>query len=355
MSSLNSFSACALLFLVLSSCSKPSPEVKTENPLFAKFETVSLKPVSRSFETAGETKAQEEILVSAERAGQVEKIHVREGNFVTAGTLLVSIKGDDVQADLKKAEADYVSYKKLYEEGAASQIEFRQYEANLSRVKSQLSNLNITAITDGVIGQIYINLGDYVTNGNKILDLVKLYPLRISYSVPERLIPKIKLGQNLNFTVESHPNETFTASVDFISPRIDPNSRTVLVRALVNDPNKQLRANQFVKVKQVIDQISDALMVREEAVYLDQGQEYLFVADPIESEEESSNGETLDQKTSAPAPTHIARKIPIKTGIREPGWVEILDGLQEGEEVIYAGLTSMYPGAKLIKVPNEKE
>jgi RND family efflux transporter MFP subunit len=340
---------------MISACSKPSPEAKLEKPLFAKFERVSLKPVSRSFETAGETKAQEEILVSAERPGQIEKIHVREGNFVSKGTLLVSIKGDDVQADLKKAEADYISYKKLYEEGAVSQIEFRQYEANLSRVKSQLSNLNITAITDGIIGQIYINLGDYVNNGNKILHLVKLYPLRISYSIPEKLISKIKLGQKLDFIVESHPNEVFTASVDFISPRIDPNSRTVLVRALVNDADKKLKANQFVKLKQVIDQTPEALMVREEAVYLDQGQEYLFVADPVNSQKEENNDENLEQKTFASdpaAPTHIARKVSVKTGIREPGWVEIVEGLEEGAEVIYAGLTSIYPGAKLIKVPS---
>lgn len=350
------------LLISISSCSKPQDIQVAEKPLFVKFEEASIRPVSLSFETAGEIKADEEILVAAERQGQVEKIFVKEGAWVKTGTPLVSIKGNDVVSDLKKAEADYASYKKLYEEGAISQLEYIQYEANLSKTKSQMSNLNITAITSGIIGEIYIDLGDYVIPGNKILDLVKLYPLRLSYSIPERLLSKVAIGQTVNFTTDSAPGEVFSAKVDFISPKVDPMSRTILVRALVDTSNEKLKANQFVTIKQVIKDIPNALMVREEAVYLDQGAEYLYLADISEELGAQGSGlsedseEVAEPRTQNPEPPqYIARRVEIKTGLREPGWVQILDGIEAGDNVIYAGLTMIYPGAKLVRVMEKGE
>ncbi len=345
-----SFLLIISLFFI-SSCSKPQETQVAEKPLFVKFEEAAIKPVSQSFETAGEIKADEEILVAAERQGQLEKIFVKEGAWVAAGTPLVRIKGDDIVSDLKKAEADYESYKKLYEEGAISQLDFLQYETNLERIKSQMSNLNITAITSGVIGEIYVDLGDYLNVGTKILDLVKLYPLRLSYSIPERLLPKVALGQTVNFTTDSAPGEIFTAKVDFISPKVDPMSRTILVRATVDSSVKKLKANQFVTIQQVIKDIPNALMVREEAVYLDQGAEYLYLAMSSREERGDLPADEIASSSSTPRNDgYVAKRVKIKTGLREPGWVQILEGIEPGDNVIYAGLTTIYPGAKLTRV-----
>lgn len=349
---------CSYLLLVsISSCSRPQQAQKAEKPIFVKFEQASLKPVSLSFETAGEIKADEEILVSAERQGQVEKIYVKEGDYVNKGQLLVQIKGKDIAADLNKAQADYDSYQALYKEGAISELDFLQYQANLEKIKSQMANLNITAITSGVVGEIHVDLGDYVNLGNPILDLVKLYPLRISYSIPERLLSKIKLGQSLEFTADSYPGESFTAKVDFIAPKADPLSRTILVRASIDQTDKKLKANQFVTVKQIVREVSNALMVREEAVYLDQGAEYLYLAADSETEsaEHEARGSRLEDSSLEPGaqssePQYIAKRVKIQTGLREPGWVEILEGIEEGDNVVYAGLTTIYPGANLVKV-----
>ena len=336
------------------SCSKPQDVQVQEKPLFTKFEEAVTRSVSQSFETAGEIKADEEILVAAEREGQIEKIYVKEGAWVKAGAPLVKIKGDDIVSDLKKAEADYESYEKLYEAGAVSKLEFAQYEANLSKIKSQMSNLNITAITSGVVGEIFVDLGDYVKAGDKVLDLIKLYPLRLSYSIPERLLSKVSIGQIVNFTTDSAPGEEFSAKVDFISPKVDSMSRTILVRALVDASTKKLKANQFVIIKQIIKDIPNALMVREEAVYLDQGAEYLYLADLIEEEAPSAE-EAEAPANTPPGPSHTARRVKVKTGLREPGWVQILEGIEAGDNVIYAGLTTIYPGAKIIRVMEEAE
>lgn len=356
----------ALLLLVLSicSCAKQVPSTKEAKPLYVKVEQASLGGVEKQFETAGELKADKEILVAAERQGKIEQIYVREGQSVKAGDVLIKIEGQDVDADLTKAQSDYQSYQRLFDEGAISKQELVNYEAQLKRVESQRDNLKIRAISSGVVGVIYVDPGDYVNRGDKILDLVKIYPLRVSYSVPEKLISKIAIGQKLELRADSEPGKVFEARVDFISPRVDPNSRAVLLRARINNPSSKLKANQFVRVKQTVDSKDAVLLVREEAIYLDQGQEYLYLAEDTSSLRalaKQSNAEnqepagddgiaTSDSENLPGNDSRVAKRVAVKTGHRQEGKVEILEGLSEGDTVIYAGLHSIYPGANLVVV-----
>ncbi len=339
------------LFIVfgLSSCFGPkkaaSPAVK---PLFVKFEPAQLGKISQFFETAGELKAYKEINVAAERAGKVAKVFVSEGQYVNIGDKLIQIQGEDVAADLSKAKQDFESYKKLFDEGAISRLELLQYETAVKRFESQKDNLLITAISAGRVGTIYIDPGDFLNLGSLIMDLLNLYPLRVSFNIPEKLIGKLKLGQSLVVTTSAYPEKEFLAKVSFIAPNVDKTTRTILVRATVPDPERLLRANQFVKVKQEIKNLKDAVLVREEAIYLEQGQEYIYLAEDLSQEEKDKLPPS--RPNGPPPPAYKAKRVPIKTGLREPGIVQIVKGIKEGDQVIYAGLTSIYPGAKLIKV-----
>ncbi len=320
-------------FLSLSSCSKQVAQQNNIRPVFVKMEAAQYQAVTEDFETVGELKADKEILVSAERAGQVEKIYVSEGRWVNAGETLVKIKGNDVKADYDLAQADYERMKALYDQGAISAQNLMQYQNKLNVTESQVDNLLISAVTEGLIGEIYVDPGDYVRLGDRIMDLVKVYPLRISYSIPEKLLAYVKLGQAVEFTSDIDVSKAFQATVNFVAPRVDPDTRTILVRAQVSGVIPSLKANQFVRIKQTIKHIDQALMVREESLYLEQGQEYLYLAD-----------RGADDKT------YIARKVAVQTGLRQEGRVQVLEGLKEGENVIYAGLHSIYPGATLTLV-----
>lgn len=340
----------ALLSLIfLSSCAKKNGNAQNiVKPLYVKYEKASLGEIKQQFETAGELKADKEILVSAERPGKVEAVYVTEGGYANAGAPLIKIQGEDVDADLMKAQADYDSYKKLYEAGAISKQQLIGYESTLKHIESQRRNLSISAISSGMIGQIYVDPGDYVKAGDPLLDLVKIYPLRVSYSIPEKLIAKLKIGQPAFLTTDSEPGTIFESVVDFISPRVEPNTRAILVRAKITNPSNKLKANQFVKVKQVIENLTQVLLVKEEAVYLDQGQEFLYLAIPNKDYKEGDKPKT--NPDGSQQPTHTAKRVPVKTGLREEGKVEITEGIQEGDNVIYAGLYSIYPGANLIIV-----
>lgn len=344
------------------------PPEKTQRqipPVAVKFEAADFHTISDVFETAGELKADKESVISAERAGQVETIFVTEGDWVKEGDVLVKIKANDVRADLALAESDYESYQKLEAEGAISRQELLQVKARLEKLQADLNNSEIRALFSGVVGQIYIDLGDYLKQGDAILDLVKNQPLRVTYTVPEKLIPFVKIGQSIEFETDANPGRFNTARIDFISPRVDPVTRTVLTRAKVSSyshgdfGNPNLKANQFVKVKQKITGDRKSLMVREEAIYLDQGQQFLYLAreddSPAPEEPEASKQAAAPPMqppgaVSEPLVTYLADRKAVETGARKNGLVEIITGIAPGDLVIYAGLSRIYPGAKLINV-----
>lgn len=314
----------------LFSCSKLKQASPPRREVFVKFQKAELMQLFEEFETVGELKADKEILVSAERAGQVQKVYITEGRWVAQGASLVQIKGDDVKSDLQLAQADYERMKVLYEKGAISSQNLMQYENKLNITEAQADNLLITAITDGFIGEIYVDPGDYVRQGDRIMDLVKIYPLRVSYSVPERLLPYLKPSQLVDFSTDLDPDIYYQARVDFISPRVDPETRTILIRAQLISQVPSLKANQFVRVRQRINYSKESIVVKEESIFIEQGQEYVYIADV------KSDGSG-----------YLARRAPIKTGLRQGSIVQIIDGVDEGENVVYAGLQSIYPGADL--------
>ncbi len=323
--------------------------MKQEKSIFVKFLAAERGEIISEFTTAGELKADEDVIVAAQRPGRVVSIFVNEGQYLKSGTTLIEIAGKDVDADLIKAKQDFDTYKKLFDEGAISQLELNGYKANLDKLKSFKNDLVVKAQIDGQVGEIYIDKGDYVKEGDKILDLIKLYPLELTYTIPERLLAKVKPGQSVIFTTDSYPGKEFSARVTFISPRVDALTRATLVRARVAQTNLSLKANQYVTVKQILNIDSNALLVPEEAIFLDQGQEYIYTAEAIENTKE----EKEEGQAGPPPPTHIAKRNLVETGARKPGYVEILSGIKDGESVIYAGLTSIYPGAKLIQVKEE--
>lgn len=350
-----------LVCLINSSCLKYMADQAKMGapPVSVRIEKVRKQNITQNFETIGELKADKEITVSAERSGQIERILVSEGDYVSEGRILAQIKGKDVRADLAMAKSDYETYKKLAEEGAVSEREAMRYETDLRRLEAALDNLLINAKISGQVGEIYVDPGDFVSLGDKIMQLIKNKPLRVTYNVTEKIIPVVKLGQKIEITTDSYSQEKFYAHIDFISPRVNPQTRSLLVRAKLDDRGKTLKANQFVKVRQQTKSIDNALLVREESLYLDQGQQFLYLAEEIDQEEKDEVNEKNKMYEADVGYKAILR--PVKTGTRivdeetNQALVEIINGVTEEDIVVYAGLNSIYPGAYLQDVSEDKE
>lgn len=351
-----SISRLILVFIAFSffGCAKP-PATKEAKSIFVKFDPASRGEIIEEFSTAGELKADESVVVSAQRAGKIISIKVHEGQYVEKGALLIEIQGKDVDADLMKAKTDYDTYKFLFDEGAISKLELNNYRSSLDRLNSFKSDLNIKAGISGQIGEIMVDTGDYVKEGDDILQLVKLYPMELTYTIPERLLSKVKPGQQVILTTDSYPGKEFGAKVKFVSPMVDTQTRATLVRANLEPTKMTLKANQFVNVRQILDVNKNILLIPEEAIYLDQGQEYVFTALPIEEAKDDKEAVSQERAQAGPPPaTHTAKKNKVTVGLRKPGFVQIVQGLEEGDLVIKAGLTSIYEGAKLVQVKEEK-
>jgi membrane fusion protein (multidrug efflux system) len=173
-----------------------------------------------------------------------------------------------------------------------------------------------------------INVGDYATIGQELVDVVQLDPLRVEFSVPETLLAQMQPGQNIDVSVGAYPGETFGGVITAIAPQIDVTGHSIAIRARLPNPEMKLRPGLFAQVSVTLDVKADALLVPEQAIWPIGQNKTVYVIE---------DGKAV-QKT-------------VKLGQREPGRVEIVSGIVAGDEVITAGQMKIFDGADVNPIP----
>jgi membrane fusion protein (multidrug efflux system) len=171
------------------------------------------------------------------------------------------------------------------------------------------------------VGQRFISAGDYVTPADPLLTLQTTDPQRAVIEVPERYAAELERGQEVEFTVAAHPNRTFRATVDFIDPVVQPESRTIVVKARARNPDQALKSGMFIEARLAVTTRAGAVVVPEDAV------QPLRTANVVWA--------VVDGKAS--------RRI-VQLGSRSEGTVEILSGVEAGTLVVVGGLERMADG-----------
>jgi membrane fusion protein (multidrug efflux system) len=194
--------------------------------------------------------------------------------------------------------------------------------ARLLSSRAKLHKTIIRAPFDGYVGLRHINIGDYATVGQAMVDVVQLDPLRVEFSVPETLLPKLAAGQSIEMASDAYPGETFSGTITAISPRIDVEGHSVAVRASLPNGALKLRPGFFVRVNVTLAEKTNAMLVPEEAIWPLGQQKTVYVV--------------VDGK---------AQQRTVSIGERLPGQVEILSGLKVGETIVTAGQMKLYDGA----------
>jgi membrane fusion protein (multidrug efflux system) len=194
--------------------------------------------------------------------------------------------------------------------------------ARLLSSRAKLHKTVIRAPFDGYVGLRQINIGDYATIGQAMVDVVQLDPLRVEFSVPETLLPKIASGQSIDLTTDAYAGETFHGTITAVSPQIDVAGHSVAVRASLPNESLQLRPGFFVRVNVALAEKADAMLVPEEAIW------------PVGQE-----------KTVYLVVDGKAQQRTVSIGERLPGQVEILSGLEVGDTIVTAGQMKLYEGA----------
>jgi len=278
----------------------------------------------------------------AEVPGQVIERHFEDGDRVRKGDPLFSVEAtvleaeaNEARATVEQSEAAYTRAQELIKNKLISATDFDTARANynvavarLNSAQARLSKTVIRAPFEGYAGLRRINVGDYLTIGQEVVNVVRLDPLRVDFSVPETMLARVQPGLAINVSVGAFPGENFEGVVTAVDPQIDVIGHNLDVRAQLPNSDLRLRPGLFAQVAVTLAVKPDAIMVPEEAIW------------PIGND-----------KTLYVIEEGIAIRRIVQIGDRKPGYVEIVSGLAAGEEIVVAGQMKLFEGAAVKTVP----
>jgi len=283
-------------------------------------------------EAVGSLVATQGILVTTEVAGKVSAIRFESGQRVEAGTLLLEIDDSVEQAELegivaeqRLAELQSKRREGLLESKTISRSDVDEARQRLANATAQLAakraviaKKRITAPFSGWLGIRQVDLGEYVQPGTTIVPLEALVPIYVDYALPERHLDQISMGQTIEVEVQAFPDDVFTGRIAAVNPGIDPGTRSLQVRAQLENPQARLRPGMFAEVRTVLPPRPAVLTLPQTAITYNPYGDSVFVI--LEGESGSS-----------------VQRRQVETGGVRRGRVEIVSGLQAGERVVAAG------------------
>jgi membrane fusion protein (multidrug efflux system) len=264
----------------------------------------------------------------------------KEGTHVKKGDLLAKINDKPLQAELKKLEAQLplaqgrvFRQETLLDRQAVSQEAFEQVTTELEKLKAdvefiraRIQQTELRAPFDGIIGLRQVSEGAYVTPQTMIVNLTKISPLKIEFSVNERLATDVRPGTKIKFMLQetSGLNVMYDAVVYAVESKLALETRTLKARALYPNTDESILSGRYLSVSITRNEISDALVIPSEAITLEMGKHIAYVY----------KGGT-------------ARATDITTGLRTESHTQILDGLHPGDTVITTGVMQLRQGMRV--------
>ncbi len=297
-----------------------------------------LRSVRDTISAVGTLRAQEAVQLKAEVSGRVTELGFTEGERVEKGQLLVRLDDRQAAADLQVAEARLADARRQFDRAqqlrrnnSISQSQTDELrtardvaEAELVAARTRLDNHRIRAPFDGVVGFTDISVGSYLTPGTTITTLDDTAQMELSFSVPERFLGQIHVGQAVAGTTAAFSDQPFRGQLAQLGTRVSELSRTLPVRALIDNPEGHLRPGQFMSVALTLRE-REALVIPEQALITRGDTKYVFVV---------NDG--------------AARRMEVSIGSRQPGRVEIVDGVSADARVVITGQDRLSSGDRVV-------
>lgn len=282
----------------------------------------------------GSLVANEQVTLKSEVSAVVEKIFFEEGQKVRKGQLLIQLNDDGIRAEIdklqftKKLNEDIERrQKKLLAKEAISKEEYETVLTTLNttladiKVKQvQLEKHQIRAPFDGIIGLRSVSVGRYLSPADNIATLYNVNPIKIDFSVPGKYSSEVNNGDKIRFTTDAWP-DVFTGEIYAIEPRIDPKTRSLMIRAVSANKDNKLLPGQFAKIQLTLDTYESAIMIPTEAVIPELDGKKVFIQE---------NG--------------VAQSRQVETGIRTADNIQVISGLSAGDTVITSGILQIRAG-----------
>lgn len=298
----------------------------------------------------GTFEAVQGIELASEVSGIVDSIHFESGQNVEQGVLLVELDTATEQAELKaaeaqlkKSEADLTRQRELLQRGNtprssydAAVAERDSNAAEVERIRALISQKVVLAPFAGRLGIRRVDLGQFISAGDALVSLQQLDPIYIDFPMPEQNIRKLSIGQEIEVRVDAFQQETFTGKVTSIDARVDQETRNILVRGQVPNPDNRLLPGMFANVKVLEDEAREVVTVPRTAV------SYSLYGDSVYVVKEPEGGE----QAQPDALVELERRF-VTVGETRDGRLSLAEGVEAGERVVTAGQNKLYPGQKV--------
>ncbi|MFI5446184.1 efflux RND transporter periplasmic adaptor subunit [Polaromonas sp. UC242_47] len=316
-------------------------------PVTVEAARVELTRLVDDAQAVGSLRSRRGVVLRPEVSGRITQLNFTDGQRVHKGQVLVQFDDQlqlaqvqQSQAELSIARANqkrneelvaqnFVSQRSLDESAANLQVA----EAKLSLAKATAARLKIVAPFDGIAGIRLVNVGDYLKDGSDIVNIEDIEAIYVDFRLPERFHSKVKRDQTAVLDIDALPGRSYTAQIQAIDPLIDANGRSVGIRACIDNRQLQLRPGMFARVNTVFGVRENARVIPEEAIVPQGGKQFVIKL------LEGPNGQT--RKT---------QRVEVKVGLRSPGKVEILQGLEAGDLIVATGQQRVQRDGTLVTV-----
>ncbi|WP_141653116.1 efflux RND transporter periplasmic adaptor subunit [Phenylobacterium immobile] len=299
---------------------------------------VQSKVFTDTLDVIGVAKGRQSVTLSAATTQLVDRVRFRDGQSVPRGAVLVELRATEqnaaivqARARLVQAERAYERYRKLGQQGWASQAMVDQFQANYLSARADVEAAQarendriIRAPFAGVVGLSDIAPGALVNPGAAIVTLDDVSAIRVDFQIPEGFINNLRQGQAITAFADAYPNQPIPGRIATIDTRIDERTRAVTARAEFPNGDRRLKPGMMIRV-QVVRGQRNSLAIPESALQISGESTFAFV---IVKQGERT---LTDQR-------------PVVTGLRQDNMVEIREGLDAGDRVVADGLNKIQPG-----------
>jgi len=296
---------------------------------------VKPETLENKISSAGTVASDMEAQLKPEISGRVVKISFSEGKAVRKGQLLVKLNDADLQAQFRKLKIQLKLWadkeqrtKKLLQINGVSQEEYDNVYSQLETLKAdadllqaQIDKTEIRAPFDGIVGLKSVDEGQYISPTVVVASIQKINPVKIDFAVPEQYASLINKNSTVTFMIKGN-EEKHPAAIYAIEPKIDPGTRSLLIRAKCANPKGTIYPGSFAEVELNMDKTKNALMIPTEALI------------PI------LKGQKVFLYKSGKA-----KEMKVKSGIRTSDRIQIVEGIVAGDTVITTGIMEISEGS----------
>ncbi|MFT7030845.1 MAG: membrane fusion protein (multidrug efflux system) [Marinoscillum sp.] len=295
------------------------------------------EPLKNEVKVTGSLIADESVALNTELAGKVEFISFQEGERVKKGTVLLALNDDEILAEIEKLqftkklnESNENRQKQLLDKEAISREEYENSLTSLNTIKSEIKVLQarlakhyLKAPFDGVIGLRDISEGGYLNPGTRVADLYKIDPIKLEFAIPSKYISLVNKGDKINFSTDAY-EDMFYGEIYAIEPQIDPETRSIRIRASSENTDGKHFPGQFARITLILQTIPNAILIPTEAVIPELSGKKVFIY---------KNGKSEPRQ--------------VTTGIRTDKRIQVTEGLSKGDTVITSGILQVSPGMEV--------